>query len=58
MNQLALGLSELRARDIKRRLLRNHGYDLSEVERMIDKKEKINKIETPCPKFMREKYVD
>ena len=35
-------ISEMRARDIKRRLARTHGYSPDELSRMIDKKELIN----------------
>jgi len=34
----------MRARDIKRRLARSHGYDPDELSRMIDKKELINAL--------------
>lgn len=37
-------ISEMRARDIKRRLARSHGYDPDELSRMIDKKELINAL--------------
>ena len=37
-------ISDLRARDIKRRLARAHGYDPSELARLIDKKELINAL--------------
>mmetsp|Transcript_15789 Transcript_15789/g.28658 ORF Transcript_15789/g.28658 Transcript_15789/m.28658 type:complete len:389 (-) Transcript_15789:126-1292(-) len=35
-------ISEMRARDIKRRLARSHGYDPDELSRLIDKKDLIN----------------
>ncbi|KAL7529458.1 hypothetical protein ACHAXR_002980 [Thalassiosira sp. AJA248-18] len=35
-------ISDMRARDIKRRLAREHGYDPDELSRMIDKKDLIN----------------
>ena len=35
---------EMRVRDIKRRLTRQHGYGADEVARMIDKKELINAL--------------
>ena len=37
-------ISEMRARDIKRRLSRSHGYDPDELSRMIDKKDLINTL--------------
>ena len=37
-------ISEMRARDIKRRLARSHGYGPDELSRMIDKKELINAL--------------
>ena len=37
-------ISELRARDIKRRLARRHGYDPEELSKMIDKKDLINAL--------------
>ena len=37
-------ISELRARDIKRRLARKHGYDPEELSKMIDKKDLINAL--------------
>lgn len=37
-------ISEMRARDIKRRLARSHGYEPDELARMIDKKDLINAL--------------
>ena len=37
-------ISEMRARDIKRRLSRNHGYGADELARMIDKTDLINTL--------------
>ena len=37
-------ISDMRARDIKRRLARKHGYDPDELSRMIDKKDLINTL--------------
>lgn len=37
-------ISAMRARDIKRRLARSHGYDPDELYRMIDKKDLINAL--------------
>ena len=37
-------ISEMRARDIKRRLARTHGYGADELARMIDKKDLINTL--------------
>lgn len=37
-------ISEMRVRDIKRRLVRGHGYGSDEVAKMIDKKELINAL--------------
>ena len=37
-------ISEMRARDIKRRLARNHGYEADELARMIDKTDLINTL--------------
>jgi hypothetical protein len=37
-------ISAMRARDIKRRLARSHGYDPDELSRMIDKKDLINAL--------------
>lgn len=37
-------ISEMRARDIKRRLARNHGYGADELARMLDKTELINTL--------------
>jgi len=37
-------ISEMRARDIKRRLSRSHGYDPEELNKMIDKKVLINAL--------------
>lgn len=37
-------ISEMRARDIKRRLAREHGYGADELSRMLDKKELINTL--------------
>mmetsp|Transcript_12272 Transcript_12272/g.35124 ORF Transcript_12272/g.35124 Transcript_12272/m.35124 type:complete len:395 (+) Transcript_12272:51-1235(+) len=37
-------ITELRARDIKRRLSRTHGYGADELARMLDKKELINAL--------------
>ena len=37
-------ISDMRARDIKRRLGRKHGYDPDELSRMIDKKDLINTL--------------
>jgi len=37
-------ISNLRARDIKRRLARSHGYGVDELSRMLDKKELINTL--------------
>lgn len=37
-------ISDMRARDIKRRLARAHGYDPDELSRMIDKKDLINAL--------------
>jgi len=37
-------ISEMRARDIKRRLTREHGYGADEIAKMIDKKELVNKL--------------
>jgi len=37
-------ISELRVRDIKRRLSRTHGYGADELARMLDKKELINAL--------------
>jgi len=37
-------ISEMRARDIKRRLARSHGYGVDELSRMLDKKELINTL--------------
>jgi hypothetical protein len=37
-------ISEMRARDIKRRLARYHGYGADELARMIDKTDLINKL--------------
>jgi len=37
-------ISDMRARDIKRRLGRAHGYDPDELARMIDKKDLINAL--------------
>ncbi|KAL9179361.1 hypothetical protein ACHAXT_008651 [Thalassiosira profunda] len=37
-------ISEMRARDIKRRLARKHGYGADELGRMIDKKDLINAL--------------
>ena len=39
-----LEISAMRARDIKRRLARSHGYDPDELSRMIDKKDLINAL--------------
>lgn len=37
-------ISEMRVRDIKRRLTRQHGYGADELARMLDKKELINAL--------------
>lgn len=37
-------ISDMRARDIKRRLAREHGYGADELSRMLDKKELINTL--------------
>ena len=37
-------ISNMRARDIKRRLARSHGYSVDELSRMLDKKELINTL--------------
>lgn len=37
-------ISDMRARDIKRRLARKHGYGADELSRMIDKKDLINTL--------------
>jgi len=37
-------ISEMRARDIKRRLVRGHGYGADEIAKMIDKKELVNAL--------------
>lgn len=37
-------ISDMRARDIKRRLAREHGYGADELSRMLDKKELINAL--------------
>ena len=37
-------ISNMRARDIKRRLARSHGYGVDELSRMLDKKELINTL--------------
>jgi hypothetical protein len=37
-------ISDMRARDIKRRLARNHGYGAEELARMLDKTELINTL--------------
>jgi hypothetical protein len=37
-------VSEMRVRDIKRRLARKHGYDADELGRVLDKKELINTL--------------
>ena len=37
-------ITELRVRDIKRRLSRTHGYGADELARMLDKKELINAL--------------
>jgi len=37
-------ISDMRARDIKRRLARSHGYGVDELSRMLDKKELINTL--------------
>jgi hypothetical protein len=37
-------ISAMRARDIKRRLARSHGYDPYELSRMIDKRDLINAL--------------
>lgn len=37
-------ISEMRVRDIKRRLSREHGYGADELSRMLDKKELINTL--------------
>ena len=37
-------ISEMRARDIKRRLARHHGYEADELARMIDKTDLINTL--------------
>ena len=37
-------ISDMRVRDIKRRLARKHGYGSDELQRMIDKKELINAL--------------
>jgi len=37
-------ISEMRVRDIKRRLVREHGYGSDEIAKMIDKKELINAL--------------
>ena len=37
-------VSEMRVRDIKRRLSRNHGYSAEEVGRMLDKKELVQAL--------------
>jgi hypothetical protein len=37
-------VSEMRVRDIKRRLARTHGFDASELGRMLDKKELIHAL--------------
>jgi len=37
-------ISDMRARDIKRRLARNHGYGADELARMIDKTDLINTL--------------
>ena len=37
-------ISKMRARDIKRRLARSHGYGVDELSRMLDKKELINTL--------------
>ena len=39
-----LDISEMRVRDIKRRLARHHGYGSDEIAKMIDKKELINAL--------------
>jgi hypothetical protein len=39
-----LDISEMRVRDIKRRLVRQHGYGADEIAKMIDKKELINAL--------------
>lgn len=50
-------VSELRARDIKRRLARNHGYSAEELARMLDKKELIHALAFEEEKI-RLKYED
>ena len=50
-------VSALRARDIKRRLARNHGYSADEVARMLDKKELIHALAFEEEKI-RLKYED
>ncbi len=37
-------ISEMRVRDIKRRLTRSHGYGADEIAKMIDKKDLINAL--------------
>lgn len=37
-------ISEMRARDIKRRLTREHGFGPDEIAKMIDKKELVNAL--------------
>ena len=37
-------ISDMRVRDIKRRLTREHGYGADEIARMLDKKELINAL--------------
>ena len=37
-------ISEMRVRDIKRRLVREHGYGADEIAKMIDKKELVNAL--------------
>jgi hypothetical protein len=37
-------ISDMRVRDIKRRLVREHGYGADEIAKMIDKKELVNAL--------------
>ncbi|GAX16044.1 hypothetical protein FisN_22Hu098 [Fistulifera solaris] len=50
-------VSDLRARDIKRRLARNHGYSAEELARILDKKELIHALAFEEEKI-RLKYED
>jgi hypothetical protein len=53
----ALEISEMRVRDIKRRLARTHGYSADELGRMLDKKELIGALQKEEYRIQR-KYQD